>query len=150
MSWICAWLCDVLRASKFSVLELIEIVILWVYYTIPFGFSLYRLFGGITFQFFKLLYLAKDYWRGFSTRKAHMVHIVLLPSPSSRPSSPLPPLLPPPAPHIPSGPLISHLPLTLSALSDTWMLEPHFSQHTRKQFLNVISFLYEYVTRRGN
>ena len=30
---------SVLRASKLSVLKLIEIVILWVYYTIPFGFS---------------------------------------------------------------------------------------------------------------
>ena len=32
-------ICIVLRASKFSVLKLIEIVILWVYYTIPLGFS---------------------------------------------------------------------------------------------------------------
>ena len=29
----------VFRASKLSVLKLIEIVILWVYYTIPFGFK---------------------------------------------------------------------------------------------------------------
>ena len=35
---------SVLRASKFSVSKLIEIVILWVYYTIPFGFSLFRHF----------------------------------------------------------------------------------------------------------
>ena len=33
-----------LRASNFSVLKLIEIVILWVYYTIPFGFSLFWYF----------------------------------------------------------------------------------------------------------
>ena len=32
---------SVLRASKFPVSKLIEIVILWVYYTIPFGFSLF-------------------------------------------------------------------------------------------------------------
>ena len=35
---------SVLRASKFSVLNLIEIIILWVYYTIPFGLSLFRHF----------------------------------------------------------------------------------------------------------
>ena len=34
-------ICSVLRASKFSVLKLAEIVMLWVYYTIPFGFSLF-------------------------------------------------------------------------------------------------------------
>ena len=46
------WLiCSVLKASKFSVLKLIEIVILWVYYTIPFGFSFFRHFWGIIFQF---------------------------------------------------------------------------------------------------
>ena len=48
---------SVLRVSKFSVLKLIEIVILWVYYTIPFGFSLFRHFLGITFQH----RLAKDH-----------------------------------------------------------------------------------------
>ena len=32
---------SVLRASKFPVSKLIEILILWVYYTIPFGFSLF-------------------------------------------------------------------------------------------------------------
>ena len=31
---------NVLRASQFSVLKLTDIVILWVYYTIPFGLSL--------------------------------------------------------------------------------------------------------------
>ena len=41
---------SVLRASKFSVLKLTEIVILWVYYPIPFGFSSIRHFLGITFQ----------------------------------------------------------------------------------------------------
>ena len=40
-------------------LKLIEIVIVWVYYTIPFCFNLFRHFGGITFQLFKLLCLAK-------------------------------------------------------------------------------------------
>ena len=48
-------LCDecesyLLESIKFSVLKLIEIVILWVYYTIPFGFSLFRHLLGITFQ----------------------------------------------------------------------------------------------------
>ena len=41
---------SVLRASKFYVLKLTEIVILWVYYTIPFGFSLIRHFLGISLQ----------------------------------------------------------------------------------------------------
>ena len=40
--------------SKFSVLKLIEIVIMWVYYTIPFGFSLFWHFLVITFQHFIL------------------------------------------------------------------------------------------------
>ena len=62
--------------SKFSVLKLFEIVILWVYYTIPFGFSLISHFWVISFQLFKSHCLAKDHWWGFSTLKAHMVHIV--------------------------------------------------------------------------
>ena len=41
-----------------------------------FGFSLFRHFLDITFQLFKLLGLAKDHWRGLSTRNAHIVHIV--------------------------------------------------------------------------
>ena len=45
-------ICSVLRASKFAVLKLIEIVILWVYYTIPFGFSSFRHFWDIIFQLF--------------------------------------------------------------------------------------------------
>ena len=65
----------VLRASIFSVLQLIEIVILWVYYTIPFGFSFFRHFWH-HFSTFKLVCLAKDHWRGFSTRNAHMDGIV--------------------------------------------------------------------------
>ena len=40
--------------TRFKILKLIEIVILWVYYTIPFGFSLFRYFLVITFQFFIL------------------------------------------------------------------------------------------------
>ena len=67
---------SVLIASKFSVLTFTEILILWIYYTIPFGFSLFWHFWGINFQFLKLLCLAKDHWRGFSTRNAHIVHIV--------------------------------------------------------------------------
>ena len=34
-------ICSVLRASNFSCLKFIEIVILWVYFTIPFGFPLF-------------------------------------------------------------------------------------------------------------
>ena len=41
-----------LRASKFSMLKLIEIVILWVYYTIPFGLSFFRYFLALFFNFF--------------------------------------------------------------------------------------------------
>ena len=53
---------SVLRASKFAVLKLTEIVILWVYYTIPFGFSLFWHLLGITFQLFiKIRCLAKDH-----------------------------------------------------------------------------------------
>ena len=66
---------SVLRASKFSGLKLTEIVIFWVYYTIPFGFSLIRHFLDITFKLL-LLCLAKDHWWGFITRIEHMVHIV--------------------------------------------------------------------------
>ena len=47
----------IIHTKQFSncpCLKLIEIVILWVYYTIPFGFSLLRQFLVITFQFFKL------------------------------------------------------------------------------------------------
>ena len=43
--------CDLLFGSVFSVSKLIEIVILWVYYTIPFGFSLFRHFRVIIFKF---------------------------------------------------------------------------------------------------
>ena len=42
---------SVLRASKFSVFKLTEMLILWVNYTIPFGCSLIWHFGSITFQF---------------------------------------------------------------------------------------------------
>ena len=64
--------------QKFPCLKLIEIVNLWVYYTIPFGFNLFWHHLVITFQRFKLHCLTKDHWRGFSTRNAHMVHIVNL------------------------------------------------------------------------
>ena len=73
-SWNLAWV-YVTKLSIFCV-ELIETVILWVYYTIPHGFSLFRHFWEITFQLLKLLCLAQDHWRGYCTRNAHMVHIV--------------------------------------------------------------------------
>ena len=47
---------SVLRASKFSVIKLIKIVILWVYYTIPVGFGFFGHFWDNTFQFLKLLF----------------------------------------------------------------------------------------------
>ena len=59
-------------------LKLTEIVILWVYYTIRFRSSLIRHSKGISFQVFELLRLTRDHGRGFSTRNAHMVHIVNL------------------------------------------------------------------------
>ena len=62
--------------QNFLNLKLIEIVILWVYHTIPFGFNLFWQRLVITFQLFKLHCLAKDHWRGFRTRNAHMVHVV--------------------------------------------------------------------------
>ena len=53
---------SVLRASKFSVLKLIEVVILWVYYTIPFGLSFFRHFLALFFQLLQLLsFFAKDH-----------------------------------------------------------------------------------------
>ena len=42
---------SVLRASTFSVLKLTEIVILWVYYIIPFGFRSFRHFWASYFNF---------------------------------------------------------------------------------------------------
>ena len=47
--------------TKFTVIKLIEIVILRVYYTIPFGFRLLWHFGVITFQLSKRLCLATDH-----------------------------------------------------------------------------------------
>ena len=55
-------------------LKLIEIVILWVYYTIPFGFSLIRHFLAISFNFLSFFRLTKDHWWRFGTRNAHMIH----------------------------------------------------------------------------
>ena len=61
---------------KVSVLKLSEIAFVGVYYTIPFGFSLFRHFLAITFQLFKFLCLANDHWWGSSTQNAYMIHIV--------------------------------------------------------------------------
>ena len=47
---------NVLRASKFSVFKLTEIVIMWVYYTIPIGFSLFLALFGHHFLNFLLKY----------------------------------------------------------------------------------------------
>ena len=44
---------SVLRASNFPCLKFLEIVILWVYYTIPFGFTLFGHFWAYIFNFLK-------------------------------------------------------------------------------------------------
>ena len=51
-------------------------IILWVYYTIPFGFSLFRYFGAslINFNYFVWLLITDEGLN--STRNAHLVHIV--------------------------------------------------------------------------
>ena len=69
---------SVLRASHFPCLRFIEIVILWVYYTIHFGSTLFCTFRLLGLSYFKLLCLAKDHFRGFSTQNAHMIHVVNL------------------------------------------------------------------------
>ena len=68
---------SVFRASKFTVLKFIEIVLfnfVDLFHGIHFGFFWY--FCDISFQLFKLLCLAKNHWWGFYFRNAHMVHIV--------------------------------------------------------------------------
>ena len=44
-----------LRASTFSVLKLIEIVILWVNYAVSFSFSLFRHFWSLFFNFLNFI-----------------------------------------------------------------------------------------------
>ena len=70
---------SVLRPSKFSVLTLIEIVMFWGYYTIPFGFSLFCHILDITFQLLKLLCLAKITDEG-SLPEMHLWSILLIKS----------------------------------------------------------------------
>ena len=43
----------------------------------PFWLNLVLALLDITFRLFKLLCLAKDNWRGFSTRNTHMVQFVI-------------------------------------------------------------------------
>ena len=66
---------SVWRASKLPVYK-----INWngKFITIPFGFSLFWYLLVITLQLLNTTCLAKDHWRGFSTRNAHMVYIVNL------------------------------------------------------------------------
>ena len=53
---------SVLRGSKFSISKLIEVVILWVYYTIPLGFSLILVLLGPRFLTYESTpFLAEDY-----------------------------------------------------------------------------------------
>ena len=49
-------ICSVLRASKFAALKLIEIVILWVFYTIPFGLTSSGTFGTLFFNLFNYFF----------------------------------------------------------------------------------------------
>ena len=44
-------ICSISRASKFSVIKLIRIIILWVYYTISFGLSFFWHNGASLFNF---------------------------------------------------------------------------------------------------
>ena len=68
---------SVLRASKFSLLKFIEIVILWIYYiAYLLASASFGTFVTSLFNFLKLLCLAKNHWWGFCSRSAHMVHIV--------------------------------------------------------------------------
>ena len=50
----------IIVCCKITFLKLIEIVNLWVYYTIPFGFSLFWYFLVITLQLFILYWPAKE------------------------------------------------------------------------------------------
>ena len=70
------FICSVLRASKFSVLKIDRNCNFEGLLLHPFWLKLLSVFFGIIFQLFQLLSLAKDHWRGFHTRNAHMVHIV--------------------------------------------------------------------------
>ena len=47
---------SVLRASNFPCLKFLEIVILWVYYTIPFGLTLFGHFWAYIFNFLNYMY----------------------------------------------------------------------------------------------
>ena len=67
---------SILRASNFPCSKFTKIVIFKVNYTIPFGFILFWLFGITSHILNFLLRLDKDHWRGFSTRNAHMIHII--------------------------------------------------------------------------
>ena len=61
----------------FRVLKFIDIVILWVYYTIPFGLTLFFSLFGITSHLCNYFVWQRitDGGGGVSTRNAHMVHI---------------------------------------------------------------------------
>ena len=68
------WLVDLAQSlvmRKQNPPSVIVFVILWVYYTIPFGFSLFRYFAASLINF--LNYFV---WLMVSTRNAHLVHAV--------------------------------------------------------------------------
>ena len=69
---------SVLRASKFSVLKYIEIVILSVYFIVSLLTSAsFWYFCDISFQLFKLLCLTNNHWWWFCTQNAHMVLLLM-------------------------------------------------------------------------
>ena len=66
-------------ASKFSVLKLIRIVILWVYYIIPFGLSLIGTFGASLFIFLNYFVWLRIYDEG-SVHEMRIWSILLIKS----------------------------------------------------------------------
>ena len=73
---MCDMHCMLGEAAVRGVLKLTEIVILWIQYTVPFGFSLLRHFLVIAFQllnYFVWLRISDD---GYMPEIGHIVHNV--------------------------------------------------------------------------
>ena len=67
------------RASKFSVLKFIEIVIFGVYSPSLLASVCFGTFEISLFNFFSyFVWPTKDHWWWFSTRNAHMLHIIII------------------------------------------------------------------------
>ena len=54
----------------------IEMVILSVYYIIPFDFILFGIVKASRFNYFTILCLVREIWLGLNTCSAHMIHLV--------------------------------------------------------------------------